>query len=205
MAGVERLLGYAPRWLQGLIAREVFGAIGEQLDDFEALDLADQLFIATATTALDRWERDFGLPTIETDSLATRRARVLARRRGQAIRTEADFAALVRDTLQPAQSGLPYVRVGYGRYAAFQPADSGFPTNFDDVEALLALVGPAHLGLWVAPWDSEGGLPYSQLERVAYEGFNTPRYDDLNGAALNIFSLAELDAMSITEIDALEM
>jgi hypothetical protein len=204
MAGVDRLLSYAPRWLTGRIAQDVFGAVGAQLDDYDALDIGDQLFVATATWGLaydhpngdgtvtpTGWERDFGLPTIETDSLATRRARVLARIQGHAARTVADFAVLVQAMLLPPATCPPTTYTTAGLWVVFKPCDIGWVTNFLDVEAALALAGPAHLGLWLAPHREtpDTGLLDWQL-------------DLMHGEAIDVLTDAEIDGTPAVPVAA---
>lgn len=192
-AGGDRLLRYLPRWLQGPLVRDVAGAIGAQLDAVEGLALGDQLFVATATWGLafdapnpdgsvtpTGWERDYGIPVAVEDGYPARRARLLARMQGGVARTAADFAALVEDVLRPPASCPPTVHRVPSRWTIFKPCDRGFPSNFIDVEAGLALAGPAHLGLWLAPWDTTLGL---------YD----PQLDLMHGEAIDVLSDSEID------------
>lgn len=203
--GADRLLGYLPRWLQGPRTRDVATAVGRQLDAIDGLGLDDQLFVATATWGLawdapnadgtttpTGWERDYGLGVQAGDSYATRRARVLGRMQGHALRTLADFAALAASLLLPSL-GSPYFGPSgggvttystYGRWVVFKPANKGFPANFLDVEAALALAGPAHLGLWLAAHREapDSGLTDDQL-------------DLMHGEAIDVLTDAELDGL----------
>jgi hypothetical protein len=201
--GADRLLGYLPRWLQGPRSRDVAGSVGRQLDALDGLGLDDQLFVATATWGLawdaphadgtatpTGWERDFGLAVQAGDTYATRRARVLGRMQGHALRTVADFAAYAAALLQPGAASpyfgpsgggvVPYST--YGRWVVFKPANRGFPRNFLDIEESLALAGPAHLGLWLAPHRQapDTGLLDSEL-------------DLLHGEAIDVLLDSEID------------
>lgn len=191
----DRLLRYLPRWLQGPIARDVSGAIGRQLDAIDGLGLADQLFVASATWGLafdapnpdgtvtpTGWERDFGIAVVVADGYAARRARVLAKMQGGAARSVADFAALVEALLIPPATCPPTVYQQPANWAVFKPCDGGWVTNFDDVQAALAAAGPAHIGLFLAPWDTAHGLTYSELNRMAYPALDVLAYVELNGS-----------------------
>jgi hypothetical protein len=195
--GMDRLLGYLPRWLQGPRTRDVAGAIGRQLDAIDGLGLDDQLFVATATWGLawdapngdgtttpTGWERDFGVATQVGDSYATRRARVLGRMQGHALRTAADFAGMVRSMLLPPATGTPTVYQTFGKWAVFKPFDRGFPANFRDVEAALALAGPSNLGLWLAPHREapDTGLTLEQLGMMRV-------------AAVSVLTVAEISGL----------
>lgn len=218
LAGVDWLMGRLPRWLQGPITRDVFGAVGAQLDDIDALAIADQLFVMTATWGLayehpngdgtttpTGWERDLGIPVAEADGYVARRLRVLAKLQGGAARSAADFAELVEDLLQPPATCPPTVYQQPARWAIFKPCDMGFPTNFDAVEAALGAAGPAHIELWLAPWDTVHGLHYADLNRMAYPALGVLTWDELNGSVLWVGSSVDLDGLSIAEIDAREM
>lgn len=204
LRGVDRLLGYLPRWLQGPRTRDVAGAIGRQVDGIGALGLDDQLFASTATWGLawdaadaaggvvaTGWERDYGLGVQAGDSYATRRARVLARMRGRGVRTLAEFAAyaaaLLGDPMAhggfgPTTGGGMVTYSTFGKWVIFKPADKGFPANFLDVEAALALAGPAHLGLWLAPHREapDTGLTVAQLALMRV-------------AAVSVLTVAEIE------------
>lgn len=195
--GLERLLGYLPRWLQGPVTWAVAGAVGAQLDALDGLGIADQLFVATATWGLaydhpnadgtatpTGWERDYGIPVNAADGYAVRRARVLGRMQGHALRTVADFAGLVRSLLVPPATGATTVYQTYGRWAVFKPFDRGFPSNFADVEAALALAGPAHIGLWLAPHREapDTGLTLEQLGMMRV-------------AAVSVLTVAEISGL----------
>lgn len=192
-AGVDRLLGSLPRWLQGPLARTVCEAIGAQLDALDGLAEADQLFVSTATWGLafdadnpdgtvtpTGWERDYGIPVAVEDGYPARRARVLAKMQGGVARTAADFAALVEDLLTPPATCPPVVYQVAAQWAIFKLCDRGFPSNFIDVEAGLALAGPAHLGLWVGAWDDVNGLLDWQLDLE-------------HGEAIDVLTDAEID------------
>jgi hypothetical protein len=194
-AAAERLLGYLPRWLQGPLSRAVCEAIGQQLDEFDLLAFADQLFVATASWGLafevpnadgattpTGWERDYGLASVSTDTEEVRRARVLARRRAHAIRTAADFVAFVRAILVPAATADPTAYTAFGRWVVYKPADRGWVTNFEDVEAALALAGPAHVGQWLAPHREapDSGLTVAQLAMM-------------RTAAVSVLTVAEIE------------
>jgi hypothetical protein len=186
--GDDRLLRYLPRWLQGPRTRDVAGAIGRQLGAIDGLGLDDQLFVATATwglawdapnadgtTTATGWERDYGLGVRAGDSYATRRARVLGRLQGHAIRTVGEFGAYALALLGrpwtgpafgPTPDGLMTANSTFARWVVFKPLVAGFPANFRDVEAALALAGPAHLGLYLAPHREapDTGLTDAQLD-----------------------------------------
>jgi hypothetical protein len=202
-SGLERLLGYLPRWLQGPRTRDVAGAIGRQLEDLDGLGLDEQLFVATATWGLawgapnpdgtatpTGWERDYGLGVQAGDSYATRRARVLGRMQGAAMRTLAEFAAYAAALLQPGATSPYFGPSGggmatyssFGKWVVFKPAGRGFPANFLDVEAALALAGPSHIGLWLAP------------HREAPDtGLLDWQADLMHGEALDVLTDAEWD------------
>jgi len=197
MGGGDWLLRFLPRWLQGRVLRDVAGAIGQQLDAIDALGLDDQLFVATATWGLawdhplpdgtavpTGWERDYGIPVAEADGYPARRARVLAKMRGGAARTVADFAALVQGMLIPPATCPPTVYQAPAEWAVFKPCDRGFPDNFADVEAALAAAGPAHLGLWLAPHREapDTGLTLEQLGMMRV-------------AAVSVLTLAEIGGL----------
>lgn len=203
--GDDRLLRYLPRWLQGPLSHVIAGAFGRQLDAIDGLGIDDQLFVTTATWGLafdqrqadgtvipSGWERDYGIGVKLNDSLATRRLRVLGRIRGGALRTLYDFAAytgallgvpLYGAAFGPSIGGMVTYST-YGRWVVFKPPRSGFPGNFLDVEAALALAGPAHIGLWLAPHreSPDSGLTDDQLNLI-------------HGEAIDVLLDSEIDAL----------
>jgi hypothetical protein len=202
--GSDRLLGYLPRWLQGPLATALARAVGRQLDALNGLGVDDQLFVATATWGLawdapnpdgtataTGWERDYGLVVQADDSYAVRRARVLGRMQGHVPRTLAEFAAYVAALLLPI-AGSPYFGPSgggvvtystYGKWVIFKPVNRGFPANFLDVEAALALAGPAHLGLWLAPHRQapDTGLTDSELDLMHGEAIDVLLDSEIDG------------------------
>lgn len=191
--GLLRLKRYLPRWLQGNVATDVAGAVGAQYDAVEALAIGDQLFVATATWGLafdypdpvtggtipSGWERDYGIPSEPADPLEERRARVLARMRRGALRTAADFAAFIQ--AETGQSCPPTVYDTYGLWVVFKLCEPGWPANFDALTADLVTYGPAHMALWLAPWDACAGLEVWQLDRMAWHAIDVLEIREFDG------------------------
>lgn len=185
--GTDRILKYLPRWLyNGPLSSEVAASAGFQLDAIEALAIPDQIFIETATGdrdpltgGLSNWELDYGIPTVTSDSDALRRSRILARIRGQVARNDVDYLAIVRALLSTSTAN-PTPFVTPGQYVIYKLFDRGFPTNFVAVEAALFASSPAHIGLWLAPWDTVAGLTDPQLNLM-------------HGEAIDVLSDSEID------------
>lgn len=190
--GTARLKRYLPRWLQGNVATDVAGAVGAQVDAFDELALGDQIFVASATWGLafdwaapdgtvipSGWERDYQIPAVPADPLEARRARVLARMRRDALRTAADFAAFVQ--AMTGQGCLPTVFQSYAWWAVFKLCEAGWPSNFIDIEAQLAFHGPAHESLYLAPWDRCLGLPFWELDLMAFIAQDVLEFADMDG------------------------
>lgn len=173
---VHNLLNLVPSWLQGPVATDVLGAAGRELDSAYDNDVSDELFIVTADSTIDRWEKDYGIPTVAGDSLADRRARVLARKRAQAIRNDADFIAFVEDQILPVELAQVDPVVEMAKYAIYKPTDRGQVTNNVDVDLALEGVAPAHMFFGLAPWDDVDGLPseYAQTIRPVAVNLLTP-------------------------------
>jgi hypothetical protein len=161
---LDALLKYAPSWLTGPIATDVFGAIGTQLDAFT--DPSDEFFILTTDQLIENWELDYGIPVRPADDLATRRARVLMRKRGGSLRTDADFLDFVKTAILPTATAAPTTYKQPAHHVVYKSVDRGWLDNFDDVQAALADLGPAHVRLALAPWNTLAGLLPSQLQRM---------------------------------------
>lgn len=189
-----RLLRFLPRWLQGQVTQDVMAAAGVQIADLVNLAVPGQLYVSSTDWGLafdlqnddgpvvrTGWEPDYGLPTITGDGLDMRRARVLARRRGAAMRNDADFRAYVRALVLPVPTDDADARVHPGEYVVYVLADEGWPSNFADLEGALALVGPAHLGMYLAPHDAAQGLTLAQGNQLALVAGNELTLLQLNG------------------------
>lgn len=94
---VEAIMQLVPSYYDtSEVYRDVLTAIlsEHQRNDERALDLREQLHVPTATWGLKYWEYNYSIPTIETDSYALRRARVLAKRAGLSTFTKPEALRL---------------------------------------------------------------------------------------------------------------
>ena len=101
----------------------------------------DQLFIETATWALGRWEKIFGVYTDVNKPIEQRRSVIFAKMRGAGVTT----VALVKEIADSWYNGSTEVIEGSGVVSIKFNSNLGVPSNLADVEKALREIIPAHL------------------------------------------------------------
>jgi hypothetical protein len=108
-------------------------------------DLSNQLYIARATWGLKYWEAELLILTIEADSYAIRRSRVLSKWRAM---TSQFSAALIKSICEAFSGGEVAVAVDIPARNVLISfvGTAGIPTNISDLKAAVENVIHAHLG-----------------------------------------------------------
>lgn len=183
---VHQMLSMAPTWLTGSLATDIFGAVGRELDRAEDNDLSNEFFVRTTTMLglLPKWEQDYGVPTVATDSEDARRNRVLLRKRGVGRRNDAEFLDLVEGTILPVAINQVVPIVRFSEYVVYKPILRGQVTNNVEIDLVLEEAGPAHMFLGLAPWDDAIGLPPSYI-------------DTIHAVALDQLTKQEIDGLEV--------
>jgi hypothetical protein len=109
-------------------------------------DLINNIFIDTATWALDDWEYELGIPTIKEDSYENRRARIKAKLRG--------YGTCTKKHIKNVCASFNYandidVTEHYEDYffQIVMNSYNGFPKSMDDLYSIVREISPAHLGI----------------------------------------------------------
>lgn len=134
-----------PHWAASPETKTLARVIETQLDKLRAArdSTLEQMSPAAATWAMDAWERAFGIQRAQGDTQDFRRARLIAKIRGQGTTT----VALVRDVA----TSYTDLMVEVDEYSAEYRVEIRFigaigtPVNLDDLARSLLDVLPAHL------------------------------------------------------------
>lgn len=122
---------------------ELIKADAEQLaklDDWME-EAVDQSFVETATWGLQRWEKIFNIPTVETKPSEQRRAVIKAKIRGAGVTT----IALIKEVAESWYNGEIEVTEEALKVIIKFNSNFGVPSNIGDVETALREIIPAHL------------------------------------------------------------
>lgn len=139
--------GYIPEYLRGSrIITAVLAVAGTEMDRLTAAqqEALEQLFVPTATGwGLSRWEETLGLPIHAGKPDEQRRSRIISKLRGVGTVT----AALIKNVAESYTYGTAEVDEhpeSYGFTVTFADRH-GIPPNYEDLQAALAEIKPAHL------------------------------------------------------------
>lgn len=104
-------------------------------------DVVNQLFIETATWALVRWEKIFGILTDESKPIDQRRSVLKSKTRGAGVTTK----ALVEEVAESWYNGdIDVIEQPESIGIKFN-SSLGIPSNLTDVQKALREIIPAHL------------------------------------------------------------
>lgn len=103
-----------------------------------------QAFINIATYGLDEWEKVFGLPYIEGLSYEARRRRINALLAGTGTSTVANLEAMLNELVGVTDAHIEEHNEDY-YFNVMLPLGDG-ELSLDEVDRLLAMYAPAHLG-----------------------------------------------------------
>lgn len=112
-------------------------------DDIQ--DLINQCFISTATWGLDTFEKEYGIPKIESDTYEIRRSRILAKIRSNGMVT----VAMIKNVAESFSNGTVDViedPVNYYFTIKFTSI-MGIPPKITDLYNTIEEIKPAHLGV----------------------------------------------------------
>lgn len=162
-----RLIDYLPYYwreirdmveLQSTISKEVGQAVSANADEFQ------QLFVSTATSGLENWEKELGLPTNIYMTSEWRREIIIAKMRGHGTLTRqklidiaSAFSGGVVDVKEdPAESRFVVQFIGV----------LGVPANMAGFVQTLEAIKPAHLSVsfvyTFTTWDMAAELNWQQ-------------------------------------------
>lgn len=108
-------------------------------------DIKNQMFIDTVTTALDRWEYEFGLPVVNNYNLDYRRTRIYSKKRGQGTFT-VKFLKNLAESFENAEVDVIENNSNYCFEIKFIGI-KGIPPNIEDLKSIIEQLKPAHLGV----------------------------------------------------------
>lgn len=134
----------------------------------------NQCFIETATNLLSRYETLYGLQVDVTKPYTFRRERIKAKIRGIGTVT----ATMIKNVAESFTNGQIEV-IEHNSESSFEVKFTniiGIPPNFDDLEAALELIKPAHLALiyaysYLLIKDIEGVMTLGDLETQTLDKF----------------------------------
>lgn len=123
--------------------QELLKSESKQLADLETWSegALDQLFVETASWALSRWEKIYGVYTDINKPLDQRRSVILAKMRGVGVTT----VALVKEVADSWYNGSTEIIESSGKVSVKFNSNLGVPSNLADVEKALREIIPAHL------------------------------------------------------------
>lgn len=123
--------------------QELLKAESKQLANLEQWSdgSLDQFFVETASWALSRWEKIFGIYVDVNKPLDQRRSVILAKLRGAGVTT----VALVKEVADSWYNGSTEIIESSGKVSIKFNSNLGVPSNLSDVEKALREIIPAHL------------------------------------------------------------
>lgn len=123
--------------LQNILGLKVGKAV------YDTGNLFEQCFIQTSTWGLDRWEREYGLPTDKSKNYVQRREILLAKLRGTGTTTK----EMIKNVASAFSGGDVEVKEfpEEYRFVVQFVGVKGIPRNMSDLIGALEEIKPAHL------------------------------------------------------------
>ena len=106
-------------------------------------DLIAQCFITTATWSLPLWEEEYGLPTIETDTVEERRSRLVAKKRGAGVTNIETIKKVCKSYSNGEVEVIPHYDEYY--FTIKFVSEKGVPPKIQDIYDSIEEIKPAHL------------------------------------------------------------
>lgn len=169
----DTLLGHQPTYYKNSKFMEALNntnAIELSLVNDKIQDTKNQMFIETATTALTRMEKEYGIDTILTDSFAIRRSRILAKKRGQGNFT-VEFVKNLAESFENGTVDIVRDNANYTFTIKFV-STIGIPENIDDLKNSIEELKPAHLAVEYEftynTWSDVSSLTWQDLSNYTW-------------------------------------
>lgn len=146
------------------------------------LDATDQLYIASATWTLARWEQLFGLPTNDSVPVALRREKILSKRNTRPPAT-AEFIRLTAEQITGQQVTITEQPGSYS-FALHIHLNDIYSLDLDALRARIDEIKPAHLTYTVEQYDPSGidiAQQYAGMVGEAKQYNLYPQGGDANG------------------------
>jgi len=143
LSSSANLLSYLPPFLSNTETfTELFNAEGQEFDNLVAdvSDIQAQFDLTTATWAMNIYEKELGIVTDTSKSLAYRASVVMSRWRGNG-NLSATLLATVCDAFTNGDVQVTFDGTIHVKFTSIL----GVPLNMSDLEAVVALIKPAYL------------------------------------------------------------
>ncbi|WP_379130956.1 putative phage tail protein [Paenibacillus sp. sgz500958] len=173
----ERLARYLPEYYSGVLEMEkLLGAEEPELALLESrvLDLLNQAYPASATWALERYEKELQIAVDRSKPVDQRRSVILSKMRGYGKVS----GAMIHNVVQAFDEGTIEVGVSHAEYKIIITfVDTlGIPANLDDVKRALEEIKPAHMTLayefrFLLLNEIHGVMTLKQLEHIPLSKF----------------------------------
>ena len=166
------LIQLLPLFLRSVEVTQIQEAIEPALLDFldAQKDAEDQIYVDTATWALEYWERLYGIDTLTDQAIEDRRSKIKSRIRGNGTTT----AALIKNIAESFTNGAVAVVEDYGNYTVSIQfvGRLGPPPNIADIKKSINRVIPAHLNaeyIFVYRiWNELGGMTWTEAGQYTW-------------------------------------
>lgn len=154
--------------------RELFQAAGLKIDDIaDALqELNDQLFVDTATWALEIMEKDLGITPGKSATYEDRRSSIIAKNR---TKGKVDIA-LLQSIADAWKNGEIEVKFIDGKIYMDFVGESGIPKDLDALKQAMENAKPAHLAVvyafrYLLIKDIHNVLTVNEMQELRIEAF----------------------------------
>ena len=142
------MLDYIPAYYHASrVMRSIIQALGTEFDSVQDAfqSVLKQFYINTADKwGLDLWEKELALPPGDSETVAERRQRIIAKLRGNGTAT----IKAIKSLAESYDKGLIDVAEDFSQYTVIRFVDTtGIPSNIDDLKAIVREIVPAHLAL----------------------------------------------------------
>ena len=137
---------YVPDFLiNDPVVRSIYEAQGLEIGEIKYYiqDLIAQCFITTATWSLPLWEEEYGLPTIETDTVEERRSRLVAKKRGAGVTNIETIKKVCKSYSNGDVEVIPHYDEYY--FTIKFVSEKGVPPKIQDIYDSIEEIKPAHL------------------------------------------------------------
>lgn len=162
--------------------RELYVAQGYEIGSLQHTmeDVVDQCYIATATWALARWERIFGIQPNQSLTYEQRREILYAKIRGQGTTT----IQMVKDTAAAFSGGDVDVIEDntHHRFTVRFIGIKGIPRNMQGFISMLEGIKPAHLAYGFeyryTIWNEMKSIHWQDIENLTWDETRTLKEDN---------------------------
>lgn len=166
-----------------------------QTIDDKLNDVLNQYFIGSAETALDRWEKELGLPNGADKPTDQRRSIIIAKLRGAGTTT----AQLLKTTALAYTNGeIEVIDDAANNTVKIKFVSIiGLPPNIDDLKTSIDDIVPAHLLIqWEYKYNTHGDLSQYTNDYLALF-----THDELFQSDISIMQYARIEGQTINDIN----